>query len=326
MIKKYKKNTAGWIMSEDLISVKECFKIGEVVEVLKMKRNMDRFKEVHLIFVVDEGGKLVGYLSLRKLIVSGLEAKVYEVMSRGVISVGVDMDQEEVSKIVKRYDVVLVGVVDGLGRLLGAIGFDEVMDVVDEEVAEDMGKGVGLIEEKEGWIWRFPWLMMGLVGGFLGAWIIGLLGRDLEEIVILSLFIPMILSMGGNVGIQASTVILRRMILSEVDIGFRFDGFILKEMRTVLLNGLLCSGLIFVGGIFFFDIKIGLTLGLSLLIVMNISGLLGGILPMVLKKMRIDPVISTGPLMAMMSDVVSLVIYLGIAQMIHGLWVYIIVD
>ena len=322
MIKKYKKNTAGWIMSGDLISVEEGIKIGEVVEVLKrkLKRNMDRFKEVHLIFVVDDEGKLVGYLSLRKLIVSGLEEEVREVMSRGVISVGVDMDQEEVSKVVKKYDVISVGVVDGLGRLVGMVSFDEVMDVVDEEVAEDMGKGAGLIEEKEGWIWRFPWLMMGLMGGFLGAWIIGVLGRDLEEIVVLSLFIPMILSMGGNIGIQASTVILRRMILGEGDMSFRVDGFVLKEMRTVLLNGLLCSGLIFVGGDLLFDLKMGLTLGLSLLIVMNISGLLGTVLPMVLKGLRIDPVISTGPLMAMMSDGVSLAIYLGVAQMIHKVW------
>ncbi|MDH4127551.1 MAG: magnesium transporter [Spirochaetota bacterium] len=315
--------TAGGIMAKEFISIEQNRTAEEAINEIRNKA--EEVKYVYYVFVVDEKGVLLGFISLKRLILADQKKKLSLIMNRDVISVKTTLDQEEVANIVKKYDLISVPVVDEKGVLVGRITIDDIMDVIDEEVSEDIQKMAGISEEEVSETSplkisrvRLPWLIAGLVGGTIAALIISRFENSLrtmislEKIIILSFFTPVIMSTGGNVGIQSSTIIVRG--LATGDISF-FDAYkhLYKEIKVAIINGLACSLIIFSVAYVWKNINLALLLGGSLFLIMNIAAFVGALIPLILKKLNLDPAVATGPFITISNDIIGLIIYFSLS-------------
>ncbi|MDW7681439.1 MAG: magnesium transporter, partial [bacterium] len=262
---------------------------------------------------------LVGIVSLQKLILASAETSVSEIMDRDVISVKTEVDQEEVANIVKKYDLVSIPVVDENNRLMGRITFDDVADVMEEEASEDIHRMAGIVDEeefRERSIFRIskvrlPWLMVAFFGELLSAFTLSRFEASLSQIITAAFFIPIIMAMGGNAGIQSSTIMVRAMAISEIS-SYEIRKRLLMELMVSTFNGIICGALLFfVITVFLDQSRFGLLLGVVLVIVIISATLIGAFVPGILKRLKIDPAISTGPFITTWNDVVGLLIYLG---------------
>jgi magnesium transporter len=313
----YPEDTAGGIMALEYVSVNQDATIQEAIDVIRKKR--EEVENVYYLFVVDDQQRLAGVASLKDLVLEPAENKIRQIMNPTVITVNVNQDQEEVARLVKKYDLVSIPVVDDQHRLVGRITHDDIIDVIEEEVDEDIGLMAGVIrqevaEESPLRISRarLPWLIVGLFGGILAAFVINQFESSLEKIIALSFFFPVIMAMGGNTGTQAATVAVRGLATGDitlVNVGRR----IWVEMRVALVNGLICGALLSViVGLWLSDYRLGLIVGLSLILIILYSGLIGAAIPLALKRLKVDPALATGPFVATSNDILGLLIYLGL--------------
>ncbi|GMT49516.1 MAG: hypothetical protein IEMM0008_1055 [bacterium] len=241
-------------------------------------------------------------------------------MNKDVISVNTSKDQEEVAYIARKYDLVSIPVVDEDEILVGRITFDDVMDVIEEEAAEDISKMAGVSDEiltgETSYIKisriRLPWLLIGLFGGIFAAFLISHYEMTIkrEIIIMLGFFTPVIMSMGGNIGIQSSTIVVRSLATGQTGFAFKH---LFKEIKIAFLNGLICSIIFFVIAYFWQNSALGYLLGLSLFLVMVFAATVGAIVPLILKKLNIDPAIATGPFITISNDLIGLSIYFTMA-------------
>lgn len=317
----HEEKTAGSIMAKEYVAVNDYDTVDEAIaEVRSMAEEVDH---IYYVFVVDNRGILVGVLSLKSLILSKGSVRIADIMDRDIVSVDTERDQEEVAFIARKYDLVSIPVVTQGGTLVGRITFDDVMDVLDEEAAEDINKMAGIGEEemsvgassfKLSRI-RLPWLIIGLFGGLLAAVIIGSFEETLESQIVLGFFTPVIMSMGGSIGIQSSTIIVRGFATGEVSF---FDAYkyLFKEMKVAMLNGFVCSVLFFVIAWIWQDVQLGILMGSSLFSVMIVASLIGSSVPLALKKFDVDPAIATGPFITISNDIIGLIIYFSLASLI----------
>jgi magnesium transporter len=314
----YGDDTAGGIMVPDFIALREDMTAKEAIESLQ-KEHHDVEMPFYL-YVVDQYGNLVGVISLRQLVVVPPETPLKDFMTTDVISVRTDMDQEEVAKIVARYDFLAVPVVDESNRLVGIVTVDDVIDIFREEATEDMLKMAGVGEEyietqsvlRSARI-RFPWLFASCVGGVFASFIIGHFQTSLTKLTYLAAFIPVIMGMGGNIGIQSSTIVVRGLATGRLNIRDIWSS-VFKELLTGLMLGLLYG--ILVGSIAHFGLNQGLlaiSVGLGILCSMTLAALSGALMPMLFAKMRIDPAVATGPFVTTAIDIVSVFFYFMIA-------------
>jgi magnesium transporter len=240
-------------------------------------------------------------------------------MNPEVISVDVNTDQEEVYHLVKKYDLVTVPVVDEHHRLVGRITHDDIIDVIEEEADEDISLMAGVMHQEVADVSpmrisraRLPWLIAGLFGGILAAFVIWQFESSLKEIIALSFFFPVIMAMGGNTGTQAATVAVRGLAtgdISLVHVGKR----LWVEMRVAFLNGIICGMLLgMIAGVSLHDYGLGAVVGLSLVLIVLNSGFIGAAVPFALKKWNIDPALATGPFVTTTNDIMGLLIYLGL--------------
>jgi len=240
-------------------------------------------------------------------------------MNPEVISVNAKTDQEEVVHLVRKYDLVSIPVVDDFHRLVGRITHDDIIDVIEDEVDEDFSLMAGVIDQEiteESSIKisraRLPWLVAALFGGVFAAIVINQFAASLEEVIALTFFFPVIMAMGGNTGIQASTVVVRGLAtgdISLVNTGKR----LWMEMRVALINGIIC-GLILglIVGFWLDDYRLGSIITVALILIILFSGLIGSAVPLALKKLNIDPALAAGPFVTTSNDILSLFIYLGL--------------
>ena len=314
----YGEDTAGGIMSTELVAVRENMIIQEVIE--EVRNAADKVEDIYGIWVVSESGILRGLVTLKRLILAKPDRIVSTLVDTDIKMVTVDMDQEEVVHLMRRYDLVTVPVVDSEGKLLGRITWDDAMEVMNDELEEDIGYISGTGEEepaarsvinstKE----RLPWLIAGLIGGIVSAVVMSGFEQSLKDIIILVFFVPVITAMGGNVGMQSSSIIVRGLATGEIsfsDTGQR----IAKEMGVALLNGI-SLGIILTIIIWFWqrEIDISLVISFSLVVVILVSSLIGVSVPLFLKKMNIDPAIAMGPFVTISNDIFGVFIYLTIA-------------
>ena len=246
-------------------------------------------------------------------------------MFEDVISVPVHMDQEEVAEVARKYDLPAVPVVDEENKLVGRITIDDIIDVITEEASEDISYMAGTDDEelqedssvKIAYI-RLPWLIVGMVGEIIAAIVMSHFQTTLENIIALAFFVPVIIALGGNTGIQSTSIIVRGLATGEIDI-FNTGKRILKELKIGLLNGVVCGVLIyFVASIWQGDPKLGIVIGLAMVSVVLIASTVGAIVPLFLKKLNIDPAIATGPFVTTSNDILGLLIYLGLAKLMMG--------
>lgn len=316
----YPEDTAGGIMALEFVAVRDDATVQEAIETIRGKR--EEVKNVYYLFVVDFHGKLVGVVSLKDLVLAPSRARVRSIMNPEVISVRVDVDQEEVAQQVKKYNLVTIPVVDAQNRLVGRITHDDIIDVIEEEADEDISRMAGVInqeiaEESAARISRarLPWLLGGLGGGLLAAAVINQFHHSLEKVIALAFFFPVIMAMGGSTGTQASTVMVRGLAtgdISLVNIGKR----LLVEIKVALFNGAVCGILLgAIVGVWLSDYGLGAIVTISMVVIILNSGFIGAAVPLLFRRMNIDPALATGPFVTTSNDVLSLFIYLGLVTL-----------
>lgn len=313
----YPEDTAGGIMALEFVAVKADATVKDAIDTIREKR--EEVENLYYIWVVDDLGRLVGVISLKDLVLEPTDRKISGIMNPEVISVHVDTDQEEVARLVKKYDLVAIPVVGDDQRLAGRITHDDIIDVIEEEADEDISLMAGVIDQEiteESTLKisraRLPWLIAGLFGGILAAVVINQFESSLEKVLALSFFFPVIMAMGGSTGTQAATIVVRGMAtgdISLVNIGKR----LWMEMRVALVNALVCGILLaLIVGTWVSDYGLGSVVGLALVLIIVNAGVIGSAVPMALKKWNIDPALATGPFVTTSNDILSLLIYLGL--------------
>lgn len=320
----YDENTAGGLMGKELIRVHVTSNALECVR--EIREQADEVENIYAIYVVDDDEKLIGLLSLKKLVISPTRSKVSEIYDPKVISVKTNTDAEEVANIMDKYNLVVLPVVDALGRLVGRITVDDVVDVRREEETEDVQK-MGAMEALEEPYMSTPflqmirkrvgWLVILFLGETLTATAMSFFEDQIAKAVILALFIPLIISSGGNSGSQASTLIIRALALGEITVRDWWK-IVKKEFSTGLVIGVIlgCIGFARVALWSYFVSSYGphwqliaLTVGCALVGVVMWGTLMGSLLPLFLKRLGLDPAVSSAPFVATLVDVTGLVIY-----------------
>jgi magnesium transporter len=322
---KYEDDTAGGIMTPDFIVFKENITAGEAIASLQKKEHMDVEMPFYL-YIVDDADRLVGVSSLRQLVVVPSETPLKNFMTTQVISVRTDTDQEEVAKIVARYDILAVPVVDEFNQLLGIVTVDDVIDIFREEATEDIlrmaGAGEEFVETQtvlRSTRIRLPWLFASCIGGIVAFFIIGRFEASLNKFAYLAAFIPVIMGMGGNIGTQSSTIVVRGLATGRIATR-NFWSVVLKELSIGLILGLVYGMLIgTVAEIRFSSIALAISVALAVLSSMSVAALVGSLVPLVFAKAKIDPAVATGPFVTTSIDIISVYCYFAIATALLGL-------
>lgn len=320
----YDENSAGGLMAKELIAVNENWNILKCLrEMSKQAENVD---EVYYVYAVDDGNKLKGTVSLKRMLLSQNSTLIKDIVNYDVMSVRTDTPAEEVANMMDKYDLVALPVVDSIGRLMGRITIDDVVDFIREEAEKDYQMASGITEDVETTDRisvltraRLPWLLIGLAGGILGALVIGHYEPDLVNYPKLAFFIPLIAAMGGNVGIQSSAIVVQAIASKSMGLE-SVSKKLLKEFLVGFTNGLILAALIFGYNFFLSDsIALTVTVSSSLLIVIIFAALFGTAIPLVLNKLKIDPALATGPFITTTNDIIGLFIYLMIGKFLFGI-------
>jgi magnesium transporter len=315
---KYPKDTAGSIMTTEFFSLNEEATAQEAIRRLQHATDAEM---VFYIYVTDKEDHLVGILSLRQLLTVPPLTPLKHIMTRDVISVTVDVDQEEVARQVARYNLLAIPVVEKDGTLVGIITVDDVVDVIREEATEDMLKMAGAVEGDthlksssfDAARSRLPWLFTNLIGSLVSGWILWLFRYTLQEVVAIVSFIPVIAAMGGNVGLQSSTLIIRGLATGRVELTDVWNVFF-RELRIGFMLGVACGLLLTaVGWLWHGQWFLGMVVGASLMIAFLVSTSMATIMPIVLKRMGIDPAVAAGPFVTTANDITGITIYLALA-------------
>jgi len=313
----YKEDTAGGIMGLEFVSVLDEATIGDAIEVLRKKA--DEVENLYHIWVVDRQGRLVGVVSLKDLLLYPRDQRIRDIMNPDVISVNVNADQEEVVHLVKKYDLVNIPVVDDKGRLVGRITHDDIIDVIEEEVDEDISYMAGVIDEEiaeESTLKiskaRLPWLIVCIGGELISALVISRFETSLQKILALSFFFPVIMALGGSSGSQAAIIVVRGLATGDISM-FKLGKRVWIDLKVALVNGLVCGIMLgLVIGTWLSNYELGLVVTIAVVLIVLNSGLIGSAVPIIFKKLNIDPALATGPLVTTANDILGLLIYLGL--------------
>ena len=318
----YPENTAGGLMAKELIKVNEKWAVLRCVR--EMRKQAEEIDKVYTIYVVDDDDVLLGTLSLKKLLLTPEKTFITNIYNEKVFSVKANSDDEEVANIMEKYDLVVLPVVDDLNRLIGRITIDDVVDVMKEEAMEDYNKASGISEQVDAsdnivtlTRARLPWLLIGLMGGIMGAEVIGIF--DIENNIELAFFTPLIAAMGGNVGVQSAAIIVQGLASNNLGMDSLAQR-LMKELGVALLNGIICSGLIMIiTSLIGYPSSISFTVSISLMAVIIFAALFGTFIPLALDKYKIDPALATGPFITTVNDVLGLFIYFMIGKLFLNL-------
>jgi magnesium transporter len=316
----YPEDSAGGIMALEYVAVNAESTIQEAIDTIRQKR--EEVENVYYVFVVDDHQRLAGVVSLKSLLIEPPSRKVKEIMNPQVVSAYVHNDQEEVAHLVKKYDLVSIPVVDEHHRLVGRITHDDIIDVLEEEADEDIALMAGVINQEiaeDSPIKisraRLPWLIVGLFGGILAAAVIHQFEASIEKVVALSFFFPVIMAMGGNTGTQAATVAVRGLATGDISV-MNIGRRIWVELKVALVNGVICGILLsLIVGFWLSSLVLGMVVGIALIVIILTSGLVGASVPLMLKKLDIDPALATGPFVTTSNDIISLFIYLTLVTL-----------
>ena len=319
----YDDDTAGALMAKELVKVYETWTVAGCMR--RIRGQAKDVTRVHSIYVVDKEDKLVGRLSLKDLIIAKSDQKIADISKPKVDSVNVNEDDEEVAKIMSKYDLEAIPVVDDNNILVGRITIDDIVDVLKEEADKDYQMAAGLTQDVDSddsilhlTRARLPWLFLGLIGG-VGAFIImeGFHGV-FDKYAALFFFTPLIAAMAGNVGVQSSAIIVQG--LANDDVKGSINSRLFKEMLLAALNGVILAVFLFIFvWLYKGKVDLALAISVSLVIVIIVAGLIGTFVPLFLNKRGIDPAIATGPFITTSNDIFGILIYFMIAKLILGI-------
>ncbi len=316
----YDEESAGGLMTPYVVAIRRDQTVATAIKEIQKFVKKKGFELFYTAYVVDDHDHLIGTIGTTELLLAERHKLIENLMNPEVVAVDQDLDQEEVARIAQEYDLVVVPVIDKHLRLIGRITLDDLVDVIVDEYNEDMGHiaGTGDEEVSETSVLRasgdrLPWLLVGLFGGFLTALVMSLYENALISIPDVTYFIPLVAALGGSIGIQSSSIVVRGLATGAIqttDILVR----LWKELRVAFLNGIICSFIL--AGMSWYltdDVGRAITSGISLLIVVCFAAVVGSTIPIILKRMNIDPAIATGPFITTTSDIIGIAIYLGFA-------------
>jgi magnesium transporter len=322
----YPEDTAGGLMAKELVKVNINWTVTTAMR--SIRKQSVEVEHFYVVYVVNDRNILMGVVSLKDIMLSTSKARIEEIYNSDIQSVNATMDAEEVGSVMKKYDLVVVPVTDDLGRLLGRITFDDIVDVIKDEADRDYQLMSGISESIETtdnlWIIsraRLPWLLVALFGGIIGSRVISLYEPQIRIYPEMAFFMPLIAAMGGNVGVQSSALVVQGLANNSLS----RDGIIpklFKEFSVGLFNGLICSILLLAYNIIFdHNIALSITVSVALMTVISFAAIFGTFVPLVLDRFKIDPALATGPFITTSNDIVGLFIYFMIGRIMYGMFV-----
>jgi magnesium transporter len=318
----YDEYTAGSLMAVELVKANINWTVRQCIE--EIRRQAENVEIIYVVYVVDDFERLKGLITLKNLILSHSEVKLADAINEKVISVSTSTDSEEVANIFKKYDLVVLPVINVLGQLVGRITVDDVVEVIKEEAKEDYQLMSGITEDVDAtdkvWVLsraRLPWLLIGLLGGIASSKFIELYEDQILIHPEMAFFMPLIAAMGGNAGVQSSAIVVQG--LANNTLGTKnILPKIFKELRVACINGIICSLLLFgYNNVFSDSYSLAVTVSTALMSVIVFASILGTFIPMVLEKMKIDPAIATGPFITTTNDLLGLALYFYIGRLLY---------
>ncbi len=318
----YEEDTAGGLMAKELVKVKETWTVAGCVR--EMRRQAENVTRVHSIYVTDKEGKLKGRLSLKDLLTAPAKTHISEVYIPKVDYVNVDTEGEEVARIMQKYDLEAIPVVDHDGVLVGRVTIDDMVDFIKDEAEKDYQLAAGISQDVEAddsvlelTRARLPWLVLGLFGGLGSVFIMEGYEEALAQYKELFFFTPLIAAMAGNVGVQSSAIIVQGLA-NDIVKGSLFNR-LLKEISLSLISGVTLGILVILFGFFDgMDLIFSFTIAISMLCVIIVAALVGTFVPIILDKRGIDPAIATGPFITTSNDIFGIFLFFSIAKLILG--------
>ncbi len=333
----YGEETAGGIMAAEVVSVPANWTIAEATE--EIRRNAESTQDMYVIFVVDEAQKLKGFVTIRRLLLSPSGATIGEVMRTDIRYVAAEVDQEEVGRIMERYDLISLAVVDDQQHLIGHVTIDDAIDVLREEAEEDYLRLSGITgdEDQTDTVFsitrgRLPWLLLGMVGAVFAGSVIGMYEENIRRASVLAAFIPVVMAMAGNAGIQSSAIIVQGLASGEVW-SVNMLRRIGKEVYVAVANGLALAAAMTLAVLIVFGWlasmwpftvlhapapwHLAATAGLSLFVVVILAAVIGATIPLMLDRIGVDPALATGPFITTSNDIIGLLVFFMLATVLY---------
>ncbi|MFN3800258.1 magnesium transporter [Belliella pelovolcani] len=322
---RYDEDSAGGLMAKEFIKANKNWNVIQTIE--EIRRQAEKVEKIYSIYVVDNKQHLLGRVSLKKIILASSDTKIADIYEPELISVPTHLDEEEVAEIMRRYDLESIPVVNAKNKLVGRITVDDILDVIREQSEEDMQAMTGIsadVEESDSIFRiskaRLPWLLIGVIGGLMGAKIIGFFEDGLSKYIALASFIPLVAATGGNVGIQSSSLVVQTLASKSVFDDTPWQRFI-KGLLIALLNGVVLGLFVFavVKFIYGFEAIFGFTIGLAMFCVVLLASFMGTVTPLVLNRFGVNPAIASGPFITTANDLIGLAVYFGVAMLLLNL-------
>ncbi len=321
---RYDENTAGGIMAKELVKVNENWNVLTCVK--EMRHQAENVTRVHSIYVVDDEDRLKGRLSLKDLLTTSKKTQISDIYIKKVDYVRVETKDVEVARIMQKYYLEAIPVIDELDRLVGRVTIDDIIDIIKEEADTDYQLAAGISQDVEAddsilelTKARLPWLVLALFGGFISVRVLGVFEPMMHSHRMLLFFTPLIAAMAGNVGVQSSAIVVQGLANNSIT-GSLWNR-LLKELSLSLLNGSILAIILILGTHFLlgYEFIIGITVSIALLSVIGIASLIGTFIPIVLDKYGVDPALATGPFITTSNDIMGIIIYFSIARMVLGI-------
>lgn len=320
----YEEGTAGSLMAKELVSVYAFETVSACIE--EIRKQADNVDVMYAVYVVDNHERLIGMLSLKKLIISHPLARIEEIYEPDLQYVKTSTTSEEVAEFMQKYDLVVLPVVDQLGKLVGRITIDDVVDVIRETADENIQRMSGISDDVDSndALWRLsrariPWLLVGMCGGIIGSRIIGTYEDSIKIHPEMAYFIPLIGAMGGNVGVQSSAIIVQGLANNTL-LGDNIAPKLMKELGVGLINGLICSTLIWGYAFLMEDWRLAATVSIALLTVILFASFLGTFVPLTMNRFKINPALATGPFVTTLNDIIGITIYFLMGRALYSLF------
>lgn len=318
----YEEGTAGALMAREFVKANINWPVDRCI--VALRKQAQEVEHVYTIYVVDDSDKLLGLLSLKSLLVASPKQTIGELYTPNARYAKASQSTEEAARLMEKYDLVVLPVVDDNNVLLGRITIDDVVDVIKEEAERDYQLASGLSEKVESsdTVWvisraRLPWLIIAMMGGILGSMVIGNYEGEIQIHPEMALFIPLIAAMGGNVGIQSSAIVVQGLANGEVEMQ-GMAGRLLKELVVGLINGLICASVILGYNILMQDsLNLALTVSIALLTVICFAAVFGTFVPLALNKYKVDPALATGPFITTTNDILGVFIYFLMGHLLY---------
>lgn len=321
----YDEDVAGGLMAKELIKCNMNWTIRQCIE--EIRKQAEKVQKIYSVYVVNNTGKLIGKVSLKKIIIAEDSARIADIYDSDVVSVTTHMYEDEVAAIMRKYDLEALPVVNAKGRLVGRITIDDIVDVMQEQAEEERQLMAGISDdvEEDDSVWklskaRLPWLIIGMVGGLLGARFIGLFEKDIALIPAVAFFIPLITATGGNVGIQSSSIVVQSLANPNV-FAESMTRRLFKVLTVAILNGLILA-LVVLGTIIIFykEEFLAITVSIALFSVVLLASFMGTITPLILDKFGINPALASGPFITTANDLLGLGVYFTVANLLYGIF------